>query len=41
MLKAVSDTSPMLYLYRIGGIEWLPQLFSEVWIPEAVKNELQ
>jgi hypothetical protein len=41
MLKAVSDTSPMLYLYRIGGIEWLPQLFSEVWIPEAIKNELQ
>ncbi len=41
MLKAVSDTSPMLYLYRIGGIDWLPQLFSEVWIPEVVKSELQ
>lgn len=41
MLKAVSNTSPLLYLYRIGGIEWLPRLFYEVWIPEAVKNELQ
>jgi len=41
MLKAVSNTSPLLYLYRIGGIEWLPQLFDEVWTPEAVKNELQ
>ncbi|MFQ3596995.1 MAG: DUF3368 domain-containing protein [Chloroherpetonaceae bacterium] len=41
MLKAVSDTSPMLYLYRIGGIDWLPQLFSEVWVPEVVKSELQ
>jgi predicted nucleic acid-binding protein len=41
MLKAVSNTSPLLYLYRIGGIEWLPKLFDEVWTPEAVKNELQ
>lgn len=41
MLKAVSNTSPLLYLYRIGGIEWLPRLFDEVWTPEAVKNELQ
>lgn len=40
MLKAISNTSPILYLYRIGGIEWLPQLFDEVWTPEAVKNEL-
>jgi hypothetical protein len=40
MLKAVSNTSPLLYLYRIGGIEWLPRLFDEVWTPEAVKNEL-
>jgi len=40
MLKAVSNISPLLYLYRIGGIEWLPRLFDEVWTPEAVKNEL-
>lgn len=41
MPKAISNTSPLLYLYRVGGIEWLPQLFDEVWTPEAVKNELQ
>lgn len=41
MLKAISNTSPLLYLYRIGGIEWLPQLFDEVWMPEAVRSELQ
>ena len=41
MPKAISNTSPFLYLYRIGGIEWLPKLFDEVWTPEAVRNELQ
>ncbi len=41
MLKAISNTSPLLYLYRIGGMEWLPHLFDEVWTPEAVKNELR
>ena len=41
MPKAVSNTSPLLYLYRIEGIEWLPKLFDDIWIPEAVKNELQ
>jgi predicted nucleic acid-binding protein len=40
MLKAISNTSPLLYLYRIGAINWLSELFEEVWIPEAVKNEL-
>jgi aryl-alcohol dehydrogenase-like predicted oxidoreductase len=40
MLKAISNTSPLLYLYRIGGIHWLPELFDEVWIREAVRNEL-
>jgi len=40
MLKAISNTSPLLYLYRIGAIDWLPKLFDEVWTPEAVKNEL-
>ena len=40
MLKAISDTSPLLYLYRIGGIDWLSQLFEQVWIPEAVIREL-
>jgi hypothetical protein len=41
MPKAISNTSPLLYLYRIGGIDWLPQLFDEVWMPEAIRSELQ
>ena len=40
MPKAISNTSPLLYLYRIGAINWIPKLFDEVWTPEAVKNEL-
>jgi len=40
MPKAITNTSPLLYLYRIEAIEWLPKLFEEVWTPEAVKNEL-
>lgn len=41
MAVAVSNTSPLLYLYRIGAIEWLPQLFGQVWIPKAVEQELE
>jgi predicted nucleic acid-binding protein len=41
MPKAISNTSPLLYLYRVGTIDWLPQLFEEVWIPPAVAAELQ
>ena len=40
MPKVISNTSPLLYLYRIGAINWLPNLFDEIWTPEAVKNEL-
>jgi predicted nucleic acid-binding protein len=39
--KAISNTSPLLYLYRIGVVEWLSQLFDEVWIPNAIVTELQ
>jgi predicted nucleic acid-binding protein len=40
MPKAISNTSPLLYLYRIGAINWLPKLFDEIWAPEAVRDEL-
>ena len=33
MPKAISNTSPLLYLYRGGVLEWLPQLFNEVLYP--------
>jgi predicted nucleic acid-binding protein len=41
MPEAISNTSPLLYLYRIGGLGWLPRLFSQIWIPNAVVNELR
>jgi predicted nucleic acid-binding protein len=41
MPEVISNTSPLLYLYRGGVLEWLPQLFSEIWVPSAVVLELQ
>ena len=41
MPKAITNTSPLLYLYRANRIEWLPQLFSEIWTPNAVVEELK
>jgi predicted nucleic acid-binding protein len=38
---AISNTSPLLYLYRIGGLMWLARLFTEVWVPDAVIAELE
>ncbi|MUG99194.1 DUF3368 domain-containing protein [Scytonema sp. UIC 10036] len=40
MLKAISNTSPLLYLYRIESLHWLPELFGEIWIPDSVVFEL-
>ena len=40
MTKVISNTSLLLYLYRIGAIKWLPKLFDEIWTPNAVKSEL-
>ncbi len=41
MPDAVSNTSPLLYLNRIGVIDWLAEMFSDVWIPNAVLNEFE
>jgi predicted nucleic acid-binding protein len=41
MTRAISNTSPLQYLYRAGAIHWLPQLFEEIITPEAVKEELE
>ncbi|MGH7596577.1 MAG: DUF3368 domain-containing protein [bacterium] len=41
MPEAISNTSPLLYLHRIGALEWLPKLFSEIWFPSAVAFELE
>ena len=41
MSDAISNTSPLLYLYRIGTLNWLPRLFGEIWTPVEVVRELQ
>jgi len=41
MREAISNTSPLLYLYRIGAMDWLASLFTTVWVPSAVVLELQ
>lgn len=41
MAEIVSNTSPLLYLYRIQVLDWLPALGGDVWIPRAVELELE
>ena len=41
MAKAISSTLPLLHLYRIGVLNWLPQIFEEVCLPPAVVEELK
>lgn len=41
MPNAITNTSPLLYLYRANVIEWLPLLFGEIWTPNAVVEELK
>lgn len=41
MNNAISNTSPLLYLYRTGIIDWLPKLFNDMWTPHAVVLELE
>ena len=40
MPEAITNTSPLLYLYRIGALDWLPQLFDQIECPNAVVDEL-
>jgi predicted nucleic acid-binding protein len=30
----------VFYLHRIGVLQWLPQIFEDILIPQAVRNEL-
>jgi predicted nucleic acid-binding protein len=41
MSDVISNTSPMLYLHRIGVLDWLPKMFGEIWIPYAVVHEFK
>ena len=38
MPEAISNTSPLLYLYRIEVLGWLPELFGEVWSSMPATN---
>jgi predicted nucleic acid-binding protein len=40
MANAVCSVSPIIYLYRIGALEWLPKLFDEIWMPSVVLEDL-
>ena len=40
MPDAISNTSPLLYLHRIGGMNWLPELFTGIYVTGAVVFEL-
>ena len=40
-MLVVSDTSPLNYLVLVEAIEVLPQLFTEVFVPMAVIDELR
>ena len=37
---AISNTSPLVYLHRIDALELLPQIFSLIWTPPQVVQEL-
>jgi predicted nucleic acid-binding protein len=37
---AVSDASPLIGLALIDGLQWLPKLFGNVWVTEAVEAEV-
>lgn len=41
MPEAIVNTSPLVYLYRAGVLEWLRLLFDKVWVPAAVVQELK
>lgn len=36
----ISDASPIIGLARVDGLDWLKQLFGQVWIPAQVETEL-
>jgi predicted nucleic acid-binding protein len=39
--EVISNTSPLLYLYRVQAIDLLPKMFEGAWTPNAVIQELK
>ena len=40
MSRATCSVSPIVFLYRIGALDWLPELFDEIWMPSVVLDDL-
>ncbi len=40
MSKVTCSASPIVFLYRIGALEWLPKMFDEIWMPSCVLDDL-
>jgi predicted nucleic acid-binding protein len=38
--RATCSVSPIIFLYRIGALEWLPKIFDEIWMPSEVLDDL-
>ena len=36
---AVSDSTPLIYLAKVGGLDVIREVFQEIHIPEAVYDE--
>lgn len=41
MADGIADTSPLVYLYRVGALAWMPRLLDTIWVPTAVVEELK
>lgn len=41
MPEVVANTSPIQYLFQLGPLDFLPQLYGEVLVPEGVAQELR
>src|SRR5688572_30523257 len=41
MATVIADTSPLQYLFQVGLVDLLQDLFETVHVPEAVRDELQ
>ena len=41
MAIVIADTSPLQYLFQVGQLALLEQLFQAIQVPEAVRDELE
>jgi hypothetical protein len=40
MIRAACSVSPIIFLYRINALHWLPRIFDEIWMPSVVMDDL-